>query len=77
MDAPKSVTFIAAFPDIQSAFSMDGRGDGARIKLDIPRSDVDAVVLLHQFCTGKPLRVTVEVLEDERETTGNNRKLQF
>ena len=48
---------------------MDGTGDGARIKFDIPRCDAEAVLLLQAWGAGKPLRVTVEVLEVERPTS--------
>jgi len=67
MDAPKKVVFTAALPGTLSAMLLDGNGDGGQVKLNIPRSDVGALVLLHQFCAGKPLRVTVEVLP-ENET---------
>ena len=60
-----TVTFHASLPPIKSAMMLDGNGDGGQIKLDVPGSDAGALVLLHQFCTGKPLLVTVEVLEKE------------
>lgn len=41
---PKAVTFLATFPPIQSAIKV-GR-DGARVQLDIPASELPAVVRL-------------------------------
>ena len=68
MDAPKKVSFLAAFPDLQSTFSMSGIGDGARLKIDIPRSDVEVVTLLHLYFTEKPLRITIEALDTEEKS---------
>lgn len=67
-DAPKRITFTASLPPIQSAISLDGYGDGARIKLDIPRTDAEAVLLLQHYGAGRDLRVTIEfdVTETER-----------
>jgi len=63
-DNPR-IIFLASLPPIQSAITMDGLGDGARIKLDIPRSDAQAVLLLQTMGAGKPLRVTIEVLDTQ------------
>jgi len=63
---PQTVTFSASLPPIQSAIQMDGLGDGARIKLDIPARDMGAVLLLQHFGTGKPLKVIVEFVSDEQ-----------
>lgn len=57
MDA---ITFRASFPPIQSAFKRHGGGDGFRIQLDIPESDMMNAAALMAL-TGKVLRVTVEV----------------
>ena len=56
------ITFTASLPPIQSAINLDGNGDGARIKLDIPRSDIAAILKLQQM-TGKSFKV---VITDER-----------
>jgi hypothetical protein len=76
-EAARTFTFLASLPPIQSAITLDGQGDGARVKLDIPRSDVDAALLLQAWGAGKPLRVTVEVLEDERANRTKSRKIKF
>jgi len=57
------IEFIASLPPIQSAISLDGQGDGARIKLDIPRTYVQEVLQLQRM-TGKQIKITAEVMED-------------
>lgn len=57
-----TITFRASLPPIQSAITLDGMGDGARIKLDIPRSDVGAALLLQHHGAGKELEVTIKIV---------------
>jgi hypothetical protein len=52
------IEFNASLPPIQSAINLDGNGDGARIKLDIPRSEIEAVLKL-QGLTGQVFRVVI------------------
>ena len=47
------------FASIQSAINLDGQGDGARIKLDVPRSDIDAVLRL-QGLAGQSFKVVID-----------------
>ena len=54
------IRFIASLPDIQSAISVGG--DGARVKLDIPDSDL-AQVLRLVLLKGQAFTVTVEAGE--------------
>lgn len=61
---PNKISFHASLPPIQSAISIDGLGDGARIKLDIPRTCVDSVLKLQNFA-GMLLKVTIEPEDDE------------
>ncbi len=64
------ITFAASLPDILSAISLSGVQDsGARIKLDIPASDVGAIVLLQQKGAGRLLKVTIEFVEGKPNTT--------
>lgn len=56
------INFNASLPPIQSAISLDGNGDGARIKLDIPRSDIQAVLDLQKYA-GKCLAVLITLEE--------------
>ena len=65
-ESPRSVSFVASLPAIQSALSISGTGDGARIKLDIPQSDADVIPLIQIYFSGKAFRVTLE-LEEEVE----------
>lgn len=50
---------MASLPPIQSAISLDGQGDGARIKLDVPRSEIEAVLRL-QGLAGQSFKVKIE-----------------
>lgn len=52
-------SFVASLPPIQSAISVSGQGDGARIKLDIPQSELAAIINL-QLLSGKAFNVTIE-----------------
>lgn len=56
------IKFRASIPTLQSAITLDGNGDGARLKLDIPRSDVDVVTKL-QRCTEKELQVEITIID--------------
>ncbi len=58
------IEFIASLPPIMSAITVSGNGDGARVKLDIPQSEMAAIVQL-QLMQGRALKVTVEDLEGE------------
>ena len=55
----EKITFVASLPPIQSAINIDGQGNGARIKLDIPASDIESVVKLTGM-RGKVFKVTIE-----------------
>ena len=62
----EKITFIASLPPIQSAILLDGMGDGGRIKLDIPRQYIRALLELQKLA-GKRLRVQVEEDIDKPE----------
>ena len=53
------IKFTASLPPIQSAINLDGNGDGARIKLDIPRSDISAVLKLQEL-SGTSFNVVIK-----------------
>jgi len=57
---PDPLTFTASLPPIDSAINLHGAGDGARIKLDIPRTDTDAILLLQRWYSGVSFRITIE-----------------
>lgn len=52
------IEFTASLPPIQSAINLDGNGDGARIKLDVPRSDIAAVLKLQEL-SGASFKVVI------------------
>lgn len=52
------VTFLASFPGIQSAIKVGP--DGARVQLDIPETEMPAIVRL-MLMRGKLLKITVEI----------------
>ncbi len=54
-----SFSFNASLPPIQSAISISGQGDGARVKLDIPQTELPAILRL-QLLSGTTFRVTIE-----------------
>lgn len=56
------IEFIASLPPIQSAIQLNGL-DGARIKLDVPESEMPAVMKLVLF-KGQAFKVTITPEED-------------
>ena len=61
------IEFLASLPPIQSAIQLDGQGDGGRIKLDVPRTSVQALTDLQKL-TGK--RLKVQITEDTSDNMG-------
>ena len=53
------IEFEASLPAIQSAITLDGMGDGGRVKLDISRAYVEALLQLQQLAE-KSFKVTIE-----------------
>ena len=53
------IEFEAVLPDIQSAITLSGSGNGARIKLDVPESEFAEVVKL-ALMRGKSFKVTIK-----------------
>lgn len=70
-----SCTFLASFPPIMSAIKVYGSGDGMRIQLDIPETEMgnalDILTMRQQR-----LRVTVEIAKDD-DITGKGRKIHI
>ena len=58
----KPISFIASLSPVSSAIQLDGNGDGAIVKLEIPRSHVNAVLELQKMA-GKVLLVAVKEYE--------------
>ena len=55
----EKIVFVASLPDILSAINIAGVDGNSRIKLDIPASDVAAVVQLIMM-KGQSFKVTIE-----------------
>jgi hypothetical protein len=55
----EKIKFKASLPPIGSAIALSGIGEGARIKLDIPASDIGAVLKLGKLA-GSTFVVTIE-----------------
>lgn len=69
------VTFLATIPPLQSAIQVHGGGDGMRIKLEIPESEMaNAVELLTM--REVLLKVTVES-ETNRGVDGETEKYEW
>lgn len=66
----EKVTFVGSFPAIQSAIKISGNGDGMRIMIDIPESEMGEAVKLMLY-RQVPLRITIEP-DKHCLTTGNN-----
>lgn len=58
------IKFIATLPDIQSAISVGGTG--ARIKLDVPETELSEVIKL-VLLKGTALMITIEPTENNME----------
>jgi len=61
----EKIEFTASLPDILSAINIAGQDGNSRIKLDIPASDVEAVVKLIEL-KGQVFRVSIEQEEIEK-----------
>ncbi|MDD4804292.1 MAG: hypothetical protein PHN69_03885 [Candidatus Pacebacteria bacterium] len=55
------ITLVASLPPIQSAINLDGQEGNARIKLDIPQSELPQVIKLMLY-RGQAFKVTIEPL---------------
>lgn len=53
------ITMIASLPPIQSAVNLDGQEGNARVKLDIPQSELPQVIKLMLY-RGQAFRITIE-----------------
>jgi len=59
MGKMKKIEFIASLPPIQSLINIDGQGNSARIKLDIPASELLKVIELQRY-NGESFRATIK-----------------
>ena len=60
----ESVSFLAYFPGIQSAWKIHGQGDGARVQIEIPENQMAEAIQLLAW-RSKVLKFTVEVAEPD------------
>jgi hypothetical protein len=58
----EKICFFCSLPDIQSAISISGTGNGARLKLDVPETEIAEVIKL-TLLRGKALKVTIEEVD--------------
>lgn len=65
LDVDALMTFRASIPPIQSAVRLDGAGDGMRLQLDIPGSDVEGALALWRAMAGQTFRVVIVRNEGE------------
>ena len=68
-----AASFIASFPGIQSAIKIHGDGNGMRIQLDIPESEMAEAVLMLAW-RQKALRVRIEPDSSAAEESRRIRK---
>ena len=59
----EKIQFTASLPDILSAINIAGVDGNSRIKLDIPASDVAAVVKLTGM-RGQVMKITIEEISE-------------
>lgn len=64
------VTFLASFPPIQSAIKRSGNGDGMRVQIDIPETEMGNAAMLLAW-TQNRLRVTIEVVADTTQSAAH------
>ena len=55
----EKIEFIASFSQIMSAIQLDGMDGNSRVKLDIPASEIEAVMKLIAM-KGQAFKVTIE-----------------
>lgn len=60
----EKIEFIASLPPIQSALSVSGDSNGARMKVDIPETELPQAIKLLLW-RGKLFRLTAELIDDE------------
>jgi len=58
----EKICFLSSLPDIQSAINISGAGNGARLKLDVPETEIAEVIKL-ALLRGKTFKVTIEEVE--------------
>jgi hypothetical protein len=78
LEIPETIEFVAWLPDVLSAIELPGDPtSGARIKLDVPASDLPAVMLLKLHGAGRIMHITVRIEKNASRTlSGGIRRKQ-
>ena len=71
--ALQSITFLASFPPIQSAIKIHGSGEGMRIQLEVPETEIPQVIPL-LIWREQLLEVTIRIAND---ATRSDKKRRF
>ena len=58
------IKMIASFPPITGAIKLDGQGDGARLSIDIPRTEIKKVPKLYGLM-GNVFEVIFKPIKDK------------
>ena len=66
----KKISFIASLPDILSAFNISGVDGNSRVKLDIPASEINAIIQLTEL-KGQAFKVTIEKIKTDNDFYNN------
>jgi hypothetical protein len=62
MNNENYIRFIAALPAIQSAIQISGQGDGALVKIEVPQSEITAILDLQKL-SGEIFEVVIIPLD--------------
>jgi len=73
--ADEPIQFLATFPSIMSAIKITGDGNGMRIQLDIPETEIGAAARL-LLMREKVLKVTVEIEPNKLGKNVQNRTVK-
>lgn len=60
----KEIKLIASFPPVTGAIKLDGQGDGARLEIDIPRTEIKKVPELYNLM-GTVFELTFKQIPDK------------
>lgn len=64
MSGKLKISFVGIIPALQSAIQISGNGDGAKIRLEAPESELPEVIKLI-LLRGKALKISVEESDEE------------
>ncbi len=73
---PERAVFLASLPAIQSAIRRDGGGNGMRIQLDIPESEMAEAVKTLAWVQ-RVWKVTIEPQDRDDGTKDESRRIKY